>query len=440
MGFVLAALKAIGCPSVFIGWIEQCITTPSFSIAVNGSVSGFFHSAKGLRQGDPLSPYLFVLAMEVLSRLLSYNFNAGYIAYRPRTEELEISHLMFADDIMIFFDGGESSLHGITEVLEAFSSWSGLQMNQAKTQLFSSGMSQKECLAISRFRFTNGSLPIRYLGLLLMSRRLKISEYADLLDKVTRRFKSWGAKTLIFAGRVELIRTVISGLVNFWISTFILPKGCIRRLEKLCSRFLWTGDVESGHGTKVAWVTCCLPKEEGGLGLKRFTTWNSVLSLRYFWLLVSDSQSLWVKWHKHHHIKDSSVWLMEQNPSYPWTWNALLSLKHLAERFVSYTVNNGLETKFWFDSWTLFGNLLKYIGEGGPRQLRIPLHSTVSEVCSDGYWKLPSPRSDNALSLHIYLTTIPVPKPQDGNDSVHWQVNDSACSAYSASKTWDALR
>ncbi|KAG2300270.1 hypothetical protein Bca52824_036742 [Brassica carinata] len=153
---------------------------------------------------------------------------------------------------MIFFDGGESSLHGITEVLELFASWSGLRMNKEKAQLFATGLNQEESLAISQYGFANGKLPIRYLGLPLMSRRLKISEYADLLDKITRKFKAWGTKTLSFVGHLELIRTVIYGLVNFWISTFILPKCCLRRIESLCSRFLWTGDVESAYGTKVS--------------------------------------------------------------------------------------------------------------------------------------------------------------------------------------------
>ena len=227
--FVISTLNAIGCPQNFVSWIKQCITTPSFSVALNGSSEGYFQSSKGLRQGDPLSPYLFVLAMEVLSKLLSSRFQAGYITYHPKTEELGISHLMFADDIMIFFDGGESSLHGITEAVHDFASWSGLRMNQSKTQLFHAGLNETEGTAIARYGFTPGSLPIRYLGLPLMSRRLRISEYADLIDKVVKRFKAWGTKTLTFAGRVELIRTVIAGMVIFWMSTFLLPKGCISK-------------------------------------------------------------------------------------------------------------------------------------------------------------------------------------------------------------------
>lgn len=127
-------------PDKLIGWISQCLTTLSFSVAINGSSSGFFKSTRGLRQGDPMSPYMFVLAMEVFSRLLHYHFSSGLICYHPKTSDLELSHLMFADDVMIFFDGGSSSLHAINETLDDFSSWSGLNMNREKTQIFHAGL------------------------------------------------------------------------------------------------------------------------------------------------------------------------------------------------------------------------------------------------------------------------------------------------------------
>ena len=120
--------------------ISECLSTASFSVTVNGASGGFFHSTKGIRQGDPLSPYLFVLAMECLSRLLRSRYESGSIGYHPRTEGIKLSHLMFADDVMIFFDGCSNSLHGISECLDDFASWSGLHMNTAKTELFTTGI------------------------------------------------------------------------------------------------------------------------------------------------------------------------------------------------------------------------------------------------------------------------------------------------------------
>lgn len=99
---------------------------------MNGISGGYFKNTKGLRQGDPLSPYLFVLAMEVFSSLLHSHFQLGYIHYHPKTADLAISHLMFADDVIVVFDGGCSSLHGITEALDDFASWSGLEVNKKK--------------------------------------------------------------------------------------------------------------------------------------------------------------------------------------------------------------------------------------------------------------------------------------------------------------------
>lgn len=118
--FILSSLKALGLPDRFIGWIRECICTPTFSISVNGHSDGFFKSTRGLRQGDPLSPYLFLLAMESFSKLLQSRFDSGYISYHPKTAELKISHLMFVDDMMVFFDGSSSSLHGIYETLDDF--------------------------------------------------------------------------------------------------------------------------------------------------------------------------------------------------------------------------------------------------------------------------------------------------------------------------------
>lgn len=180
--FVLSALRALNCPEMFVNWISQCITTPTFSICINGVSGGFFKSTTCLRQGDPLSPYLFVLAMEVFSSLLRSRFEAGYVHYHPGTADLHISHLMFADDVMIFFDGGSSSLHGINEALEDFASWSGLCMNKDKTQLFIAGHNNLEYAAMASFGFPVCSLPIRYLGRPLMHIKLRISEYEPLME------------------------------------------------------------------------------------------------------------------------------------------------------------------------------------------------------------------------------------------------------------------
>lgn len=101
--FIFKVMKALHFPESFIHLIRQCITTKKFSVAINGEMCGYFSGTKSLRQGNPLSPYLFVLAMEVLSQLLNTNFWNGHIGYQLKASNPIISHLAFADDLMIFF-------------------------------------------------------------------------------------------------------------------------------------------------------------------------------------------------------------------------------------------------------------------------------------------------------------------------------------------------
>lgn len=131
-----------------------------------------------------MSPYLFVLVMEVFTNLLQLQFISCSINHHPHTVALNISHLMFVDDVMIFFNGSSSSLHGISETMDFFASWYGLHMNKHKTELFHAVLNHSESLTIASFGFPICSLPIRYLGLPLMHRKLRLSEYSFFIDKI----------------------------------------------------------------------------------------------------------------------------------------------------------------------------------------------------------------------------------------------------------------
>lgn len=182
--FIIHTLTAMNFPPFFINLIREYISTTQFSVCINGELCGYFKGIKGLRQGDPLSPYLFVIALEVFSHLLNREYNNANIGFHPLASDPHVSHLAFADDIMVFFDGEENSLRNITSVLDNFHLWSGLQMNKDKTELFTAGLNHEEATTLSSIGFSFGSLPVRYLGLPLMHRKLRISDYRPLLDQL----------------------------------------------------------------------------------------------------------------------------------------------------------------------------------------------------------------------------------------------------------------
>lgn len=371
--FILRVLRVANFPEVFVNWIQQCITTPSFSINVNGDLCGFFEGKQGIRQGDPISPYLFVIAMEVFASLVQTGFNSGSIKYHPKAQNPNISHLAFADDVMVFFDGSSSSLEHLTATLEVFHRLSGLEMNREKSALYTSGLTEDQTESLAAFGFTVGTFPFRYLGLPLTHRKLRRSEYTPLFDSISARFNHWTTKVLSFAGRLQLVSSVIYSTVNFWISAFLLPKSCLKTIEAMCNHFLWAGDISKKHGVKVAWHQICLPKEEGGLGLRNFSLWNMTLNLKLIWLLFSKSDSLWVAWMRNHYLRQGSFWNAPIRTASSWIWKTMLSLRPLTRRFLRCYVSDGQSSSFWFDHWLDMGPLIDVVGQDGPQLMGIPI-------------------------------------------------------------------
>ncbi|KAL0286732.1 UNVERIFIED_CONTAM: hypothetical protein Sradi_7141400 [Sesamum radiatum] len=220
--FLLEVLTLFNFPTHFINLIEQCVSTASFSVSLNGAIHGFFKGGRGLRQGDPMSPYLFVLVMEVGSALLRYRVqNATQFQYHWKCKELGLLNLCFADDILLFCKADIPSVKVLTETLSEFATFSGLKVNPAKSQIiFSRAVQQQRQQLLDCVGFQEGSLPIKYLGIPLTSSRLTIADCRPLIDKVDTRLAGWNHQNLSYAGRIQLIKSVLSTLHTYWASVF----------------------------------------------------------------------------------------------------------------------------------------------------------------------------------------------------------------------------
>ena len=214
--FLLKVLQALGLPGTFIHWISLCITTASFSVQVNGELTGYFQSKRGLRQGCSLSPYLFIICMNVLSKMLDGAAAKGVIGYHPKCKNIDLTHLCFADDLMVFTDGTQKSIEGILGVFEEFDKMSGLKISMEKSTLFMAGNETQRNKDIqNQFQFAEGKLPVRYLGLPLLTKNMTVNDYLPLIEKIRKRIGSWTGRFLSYAGRLQLINSVISSLTNF---------------------------------------------------------------------------------------------------------------------------------------------------------------------------------------------------------------------------------
>ncbi|GKD29751.1 hypothetical protein Tco_1240529 [Tanacetum coccineum] len=265
--FLKNILAGFGFHARMIGWIMECVTTTSFSLSINGSLHGFFKGKRGLRQGDPLSPYLFTLVMEILTLMLQRGVrNANSFTYHRYCSKMELINLCFADDLFLFAHGDTDSVRVIKEALVEFKQASGLVPSLPKSKAYFCNVINSTKIAILQILpFEEGCLPVKYLGVPLVTSRLVFRDCKELIEKVQARVDDWKNKFLSAAGRLQLIRSVLSSMHIYWASMFILPSRVLSDIENIIRGFLWChGSMRKGRA-KVAWDVVCLPKDEGVL-------------------------------------------------------------------------------------------------------------------------------------------------------------------------------
>ncbi|XP_039040642.1 uncharacterized protein LOC120178964 [Hibiscus syriacus] len=188
-----------------------------YSITFNGTLIGYFKGPKGIRQDDPLSPILFVLIMNVLSNLLNTAASKGMFSFHPKCKNIGLAHLSFADDLLIFCKGKLESILGVITVLVCFYEFSGLKLNVGKCELCTAGISHHIIESIISFTgFKQGRLPVRYLGVPLVTKKLTEKDCQALIDNIKNRIQQWSSKNMSYAGRVDLIKTVLYSVANYW--------------------------------------------------------------------------------------------------------------------------------------------------------------------------------------------------------------------------------
>ncbi|GJV89903.1 hypothetical protein Tco_1533841 [Tanacetum coccineum] len=208
--FLRAILCYFGFHTVMVDWIMKCVSTASFSINVNGVLHGYFKGKRGLRQGDPTSPYLFTLVMEVLTLMLKRNVTQdGMFQFHPKCERQEIINVCFADDLFLFAYANADSVQVTCDALEEFKNCSGLVPSFPKSTIFFSNvLSAVKNSILDIMPYEEGVLPVKYLDVPLISSGLFHKDCKILVERVNIKIEDWKNKSLSFAGRVQLISSV----------------------------------------------------------------------------------------------------------------------------------------------------------------------------------------------------------------------------------------
>nr|GEX06109.1 hypothetical protein [Tanacetum cinerariifolium] len=183
-------LHGFGFHDRMIMWIMECVTTTSYSISINGNLHGYFQGKRGLRQGDPLSRYLFTLVMEVLTLMFQMRVReTESFYYHHYCDKLELINLFFADDLFLFMHGDVQSARIIKDGLDEFKIASGLTPSIPKSKAyFCNVLNHVKLSILSILPFEEGRLPVKYLGVPSVSSRLKLRDCKELVEKVKLKF------------------------------------------------------------------------------------------------------------------------------------------------------------------------------------------------------------------------------------------------------------
>ena len=332
-----------------------CLSTVSFSIFINGRPRGKFKGSRGLRQGDPLSPFLFTLVADGLGRIIDKATQCRTIrSFVLGRDEVEVSHLQFADDTLLFMEANNHFFFNYLAILEVFGSMSGLRVNLRKSIIL--GINIEDDLIHNLATITTcevGVWPISYLGLLLGGNPRNIAFWDPVVNKVVKRLDGWKKAFLSRGGRLTLIQSVLSSLPIYYLSLFKAPSSVIRSLEKLMRDFFWEGGDLAGGDHLVGWEDMCKSKENGGLDIGNLEKRNKAFLMKWLWRFPREGHSLWYKVIRstfgiHPNLWDSKVVVRGTFRS---PWKAISSLYGEFLQSVCFKIGKGDKVRFWEDRW-----------------------------------------------------------------------------------------
>ncbi|KAE8678318.1 hypothetical protein F3Y22_tig00111427pilonHSYRG00438 [Hibiscus syriacus] len=335
-------------------------------VLVNGVPTEEIPMAKGLRQGCSLSPLVFNIVVELLNLLILKAVSGGLfsgLVIRKEERNFNLTHLQFVDDLIMFCGASKKQILNVKWVLRVFEIISGLQLNLKKCKLFGVNLKKEEIKDwAAMIGCSVGSFPSEYLGLPLGLHRNSNILWDPVVQSFNKRLAGWKYFSLSLAGKLVLIKSVLSSLPIYFLSMFKVPALVYKTLNSIMSNFLWGG----GDGNKkihwVSWSDVCKPKIEGGLGVPNLNVVNRALLEKWAWRFAIERKAVWREMLCIKYKLDPSLMQFDSkvSPKFSWMWRAMVSNHYKADSLgcsirgkYSYKIDNGRNIRFWKDNWAM---------------------------------------------------------------------------------------
>ncbi|XP_019418539.1 PREDICTED: uncharacterized protein LOC109329320 [Lupinus angustifolius] len=344
--FLMDTLKAFGFANSFIHWIEVILKSAKLSISVNGHSVGYFSCKRGVRQGDPLSPLLFCLAEEVISRGLTKLLDKGKFRTIDGPRIATPNHVLYVDDILVFCKGIKRHLLAIKDLFNDYAKVSS------------------QCLNLNKCKPKAIHLqPIAY--------------------RIINKLAKWKGCCLSIMGRVELVKSIIHNILVYRFHIYSWPINLLKRMDCCIRNFIWSGDTKVKKLITVAWHKVCCPIKEGGLGIRSIKLLNEATMVKLAWEMNS-SQQEWANYYRSRFCRNK-----EPKTSYIKSsiWPGIRKHWHVILENSIWLLGNGSNIRYWGDNW-LGKTLVDLLGI--PNQISSALLAKIPDFIQDSAWIIPS--------------------------------------------------
>jgi hypothetical protein len=355
------------------------VTSTNFVVLINGKPTSFFKSSRGLRQGFPLSPLLFLLVIEGLSRTIQEKVRDKKLEGVPVARGLSITHLMFVDDVILFGIGSISEWEVFKEVLELFCKATGMAFIPQKSVFLEVGW-DVEGLNLLKDLFPFEVKPIdagfKYLGFYIKPNCYTRADWLWLEKKIEKRIMCWSHRWLSLGGRVILVKVVLESIYVYWLSLAKIPISVLNSIRRRMFSFLWTGKKEKEGMHLINWKNLAKPKKDGGWGIKNIFIFGKALAAKSMWRCLM-MPGLWHEVIMKKYLKNKTVeeWFRKGRKKWNGTsniWRALTSSLNIISDWLVWKPGSGRDIKIGADPmvgshtfYKLSGNLILSLKEQG---------------------------------------------------------------------------